>query len=411
MGRDSGSESVRETAARWRATPRCSSAPRPWSPHWASSFPHQAEANDGGLALVVIAAGAIALALALGRDRLASWAIELAVASGTVLIALSLVFNGERDGGAAGGDEVYYLWIALFSAYYFSRRALALQTAFIAVAYAAALYVIDPGPVAVSRWLTMVGLAVGAAVIVRLLSERNRQLVARSRPDGADRPAHRPGEPPRLRGAVRGGDREVRARRPAAVAAARRRRPPEGDQRPLGPPGRRHGPRPGRARRCGRSCAPATPPPASAETSSPSCSRAWTPPRREVVASRLGRARAGVGARADLRLGITFGVATLPDRRDARAERSPARRGHRALRGQAVPRRERPRRRVDRADPTTLSEAMPAPQPRQPSVRRPIRGHRGRHRQHAAGGAQAPVAPSRASASTRSSSPTTRPAR
>ena len=60
--------------------------------------------------------------LALGRDRLALWAFELAVAVGTILISLSLVFNGERDGGAAGGDEVYYLWIALYSAHYFSRR-------------------------------------------------------------------------------------------------------------------------------------------------------------------------------------------------------------------------------------------------------------------------------------------------
>lgn len=141
-------------------------------------FPHQAEADDGGLTLVVIAAAAVSAFLAVGGSRLASWAIELAVACGTVLIALSVVFNGERDGGAAGGDEVYFLWIALFSAHFFSRRVLALQTAFIGVAYAAALHAVDPGPVAVSRWLTMIGLAVGSAVIVSILSERNEQLVA-----------------------------------------------------------------------------------------------------------------------------------------------------------------------------------------------------------------------------------------
>ena len=77
-------------------------------------FPHQEQADDGGLTLVVIAAAAVSVILAVGGNRLALWAIELAVASGTVLIALSLVFNGERDGGAAGGDEVYFLWIALF---------------------------------------------------------------------------------------------------------------------------------------------------------------------------------------------------------------------------------------------------------------------------------------------------------
>ena len=140
-------------------------------------FPHQAEANDVGLAATASASGLISLMMALGRDRLALWVFELAVAVGTVLITLSLVFNGERDGGAAGGDEVYYLWIALYSAHYFSRRVLVLQVTFIAAAYAGGLYLVDPGPVAISRWLTMVGLVIGTALIVLLLSERNRQLV------------------------------------------------------------------------------------------------------------------------------------------------------------------------------------------------------------------------------------------
>jgi diguanylate cyclase (GGDEF)-like protein len=141
-------------------------------------LPHQAQANEGGLAVVALAAAAVSLTMAVGRNRLALWGFELAVSVGTLLVSASLIFNGERDGGAAGGDEVYYLWIALYSAHYFSRRALALQTVLIAVAYAGALYAIDPGPIAVSRWLTMIGMVVGTAVIVRILSERNRQLVS-----------------------------------------------------------------------------------------------------------------------------------------------------------------------------------------------------------------------------------------
>lgn len=140
-------------------------------------LPHQAQADEAGLAAVAGVACAIALAMALGRDRFPLWGFHLAVAIGTVLVSLSLVFNGERGGGAAGGDEVYYLWIAMYSAHYFSRRALAAQTAFIVAAYAATLSAIDPGPVAVSRWLTLAGLVVGTAVIVLILSERNRQLV------------------------------------------------------------------------------------------------------------------------------------------------------------------------------------------------------------------------------------------
>lgn len=176
MSRDSGSESLRETPHIARYAALLFGAATLVSA-LGLIFPHQAEANDGGLTVVVIASGALAAMLAVGGRRLPSWALELALASATILISLALVYNGERDGGAAGGDEVYYLWIALFAAHFFGRRVIALQTTFISVSYAVALYVIDPGPVAVSRWLTMVGLVFGSAVIVCILSERNRQLV------------------------------------------------------------------------------------------------------------------------------------------------------------------------------------------------------------------------------------------
>ena len=148
--------------------------------------------------------------LAVGGDRLRSGRSSSPLASGTILIALSLVFNGERDGGAAGGDEVYFLWIALFAAYFFSRRVLALQTAFIAVGLrGCAATSIDPGPVAVSRWLTH-GRPRGRLRGDRLHPVGAQQAARRrSRPGGAHRPAHRPGESPGVRGAARGGDRAV----------------------------------------------------------------------------------------------------------------------------------------------------------------------------------------------------------
>ena len=47
--------------------------------------------------------------------------------TGTVLVSFSLYFNGERHGGPAGGDEMYFLWIVLWAAFHLRRRALALQ--------------------------------------------------------------------------------------------------------------------------------------------------------------------------------------------------------------------------------------------------------------------------------------------
>jgi diguanylate cyclase (GGDEF)-like protein len=92
-------------------------------------------------------------------------------------VSLALLFNGERNGGPAGGDEMYYLWVALYSAYFLGRLATAAHLALIAVAYAVTLAAVDPGSIAVSRWLSTVGLVVGSAVVVHLLSERVGRLV------------------------------------------------------------------------------------------------------------------------------------------------------------------------------------------------------------------------------------------
>jgi diguanylate cyclase (GGDEF)-like protein len=99
-------------------------------------------------------------------------------AVGTVLVSLALLFNGERNGGPAGGDEMYYLWVVLYVAYFLGPLATAVEVILIAVAYAATLAAIDPGPIATSRWVSTIGLVVGAAVVVRLLSARIARLVA-----------------------------------------------------------------------------------------------------------------------------------------------------------------------------------------------------------------------------------------
>ncbi|MGH2945346.1 MAG: GGDEF domain-containing protein, partial [Solirubrobacteraceae bacterium] len=129
------------------------------------------------LVAVAAAAGLLAAALLLGGERLPGWSLHAATACGTVLISLALLFNGERRGGAAGGDEMYYLWVTLYAAYHFGRAATAAHVVLIAAAYGATLVAIDPGPIGTSRWLSTVGLAVGAAVVVRLLAERVDRLV------------------------------------------------------------------------------------------------------------------------------------------------------------------------------------------------------------------------------------------
>jgi diguanylate cyclase (GGDEF)-like protein len=141
-------------------------------------LPHQAGVDESALALVAAGAAGLALVLIVAGARLNDTGYSVVIALGTVLISLAAFSNGERNGGAAGYDELYYLWVIFYAAYYLRRRALALQILLIAVAYGVTLAMIDPGPIATSRWLTVIGLVTGGAIVVRLLTEHVEQLLA-----------------------------------------------------------------------------------------------------------------------------------------------------------------------------------------------------------------------------------------
>jgi diguanylate cyclase (GGDEF)-like protein len=151
-------------------------------------LPHVAQVDDSGLVFVSAAAGAIALALLVFRHHLPRAVYPFVTLAGTTLVSFSLYFNGERHGGPAGGDEMYFLWIVLWAAFYLRRRALAVQVACILAAYGVTLHEIDPGPSATSRWITLSGLVIGAAIVVRLLSERVDVLIRELRTNASTDP-------------------------------------------------------------------------------------------------------------------------------------------------------------------------------------------------------------------------------
>ena len=81
-------------------------------------LPHEAQVDEAGLAAVAAGAALGAAALVLSGERLPRWAFQLVATAGTVFVSLALLFNGERSGGPAGGDEMYYLWVVLYAAYF-----------------------------------------------------------------------------------------------------------------------------------------------------------------------------------------------------------------------------------------------------------------------------------------------------
>ena len=142
-------------------------------------LPHSPQADIAGF--WGIAAGtAVGAGLLLWlADRLPPWAYQGFMLLGSAIVSLSLYFNGERRGGPPADNEVLYLWVALYAGYFFTRAQVIAQLLAIGAGYAAALLVIQPGQIGVTRWLITVGMVSVAAGLVHLLKLRNDELLAR----------------------------------------------------------------------------------------------------------------------------------------------------------------------------------------------------------------------------------------
>jgi diguanylate cyclase (GGDEF)-like protein len=143
-------------------------------------LPHSPNADLTGFWVLAAAMAVTALVLLYAPSESIPTGIYPAVmAFGTVIISLTLYFNGERHGGPAANNEVLYLWVALYAGYFFTRTQLIIQLLAIAGGYAVALLAIQPGPIGVTRWLITVGMVSVAASLVHALKQRNDRLVAR----------------------------------------------------------------------------------------------------------------------------------------------------------------------------------------------------------------------------------------
>jgi diguanylate cyclase (GGDEF)-like protein len=145
----------------------------------ATAAPHSPDVDIAGAWVVTFCSAVVAAVYWLGRDSLPHWTLYLGVALGTVMISAGIYINGERDGGFAALNEVYYVWPVVFAAYYFPLRALAAELAFVGGCYAIALRIVDPGPIAVTRWLIVVTMLIGVGGLICRLQARVEDLVTR----------------------------------------------------------------------------------------------------------------------------------------------------------------------------------------------------------------------------------------
>jgi diguanylate cyclase (GGDEF)-like protein/PAS domain S-box-containing protein len=116
-------------------------------------------------------AGGACLVIGFGWRHLSMLGFQLLLALGTVVITAGTYFasSGPTD------TEIFYIWVALFAAFFFTRRQAALQVAFVGVCYAAVLVVGSESGEEGARWL----ITMGSVVVTALLFGYIKQLLDR----------------------------------------------------------------------------------------------------------------------------------------------------------------------------------------------------------------------------------------
>jgi diguanylate cyclase (GGDEF)-like protein/putative nucleotidyltransferase with HDIG domain len=138
-------------------------------------LPHSEQATEAGLAAVCI--GAYLTAAALWRsEELPDWGLPVALAWGTVCITGVAHFSGEAPSPLA----FFYLWVFLYSAYFFTRREAILQVVFVGIAFAVLLASAPPAEGSpIAWWLVGMGAMTISALVIGTMRERVEQLIER----------------------------------------------------------------------------------------------------------------------------------------------------------------------------------------------------------------------------------------
>jgi diguanylate cyclase (GGDEF)-like protein/PAS domain S-box-containing protein len=99
--------------------------------------------------------------------RLPVWAFELLLAIGTVVVSVGTLVASVRP----TTTEMFYFWVALYAAYFFTRVQAAIQIAFIGACYAAVLVLGHSEGNEMARWVLTMGTVVVAAILFGRIKE------------------------------------------------------------------------------------------------------------------------------------------------------------------------------------------------------------------------------------------------
>jgi diguanylate cyclase (GGDEF)-like protein/putative nucleotidyltransferase with HDIG domain len=136
-------------------------------------LPHSSRANVAGLLIIVGIAYVVSGLLAWRAGALSVGALQVALAWGSTLITGVAYLSGQ----APSPLVFFYLWIALYSAYFFGRRQAGFQIVYVGVAYGALLIAAPPHTAAPAWWVVGMGTLVVAAILIATMRARSEQLI------------------------------------------------------------------------------------------------------------------------------------------------------------------------------------------------------------------------------------------
>ena len=137
------------------------------------AFPQPPGTNEIGLFVLFAVAYVVGAVLLRGRGRLPGWSNHVALACGTALITLGVVFTDERT----SVYPMFYLWVSITAFYFFSWWAGWLQIAIIAVLFSTVLAIEAP-PAGAEQWVITLGTVVVAGLFVGTLRRGVEGLIA-----------------------------------------------------------------------------------------------------------------------------------------------------------------------------------------------------------------------------------------
>jgi diguanylate cyclase (GGDEF)-like protein/putative nucleotidyltransferase with HDIG domain len=136
-------------------------------------LPHP-EASTAGMLAVVGLALVVGLGVEIGADLIPRSAFPWLVVGASALIGATVYLRGSDTTAHAA----FYLWIACYSFYFFSRTVALAQVAFAAGSYAVALNALPHEPPdALELWLVTLGTLLVAGVLIAVLRRRIEEMV------------------------------------------------------------------------------------------------------------------------------------------------------------------------------------------------------------------------------------------